>query len=148
MNANKMKSAQLKMLDNVLSIFKNKETVLDQRQAVKKDVAELKSVREDIATQLKAVKPIRQHTSNKDTCRDKLKKSCAEYAPYLVRLGRDNDHHPSISGQLAPRTESFGGKHRRGFRRGPQGDKGVCVSAHCTVRHCVGSGGKQTAGRR
>ena len=89
MNANKMKSAQLKMLDNVLSIFKNKETVLDQRQAVKKDVAELKSVREDIATQLKAVKPLRPNICNKDTCRDKLKKSCAEYAPYLVRLGRD-----------------------------------------------------------
>ena len=57
--------------------------------AVKKDVTELKNCREDIAKQLKAVKPVKQHASNKDVCREKLRGYCMEYAPYLVRLGRE-----------------------------------------------------------
>ncbi len=89
MNANKLKSAQLKMINSVLGIFKTKDAVLDQRPAVKKDVAELKSCREEIAKQLKAVKPVKQHASNKDVCREKLRGYCMEYAPYLVRLGRN-----------------------------------------------------------
>ena len=89
MNANKMKSAQLKMIDSVLDIFKTKNAVLDQRLAVKKDVTELKNCREDIAKQLKAVKPVKQHASNKDVCREKLRGYCMEYAAYLARLGRD-----------------------------------------------------------
>ncbi len=89
MNANKLKSAQLKMIDSVLGIFKTKDAVLDQRPAVKKDIAELKSCREEIAKQLKFVKPSAQHASNRDVCREKLRGYCMEYAPYLVRLGRD-----------------------------------------------------------
>jgi hypothetical protein len=76
-------------LDAVIGIFKEKDAVINQRPAVQKDLAELIIAREDITTQLKAVKSVDRYKAEKDVCREKLRGYCIEYAAYLVRLGRE-----------------------------------------------------------